>query len=127
MAFGDFGGPVTSLIITCRAADNNGTVAIKKGDALKLVDNYTVTNVLADGDAVFGEALEDCAEAGAALAVRVGGICTFSFTGDGFGPDGFSGVVGSSEAGKVRPGTERNARGLIVRTRNSIKSLEVLL
>jgi hypothetical protein len=41
MAFGDFGGPVTSLIITCRAADNNGTVAIKKGDALKLVDNYT--------------------------------------------------------------------------------------
>mgnify|MGYP001563955806 CR=1 FL=1 len=56
MAFGDIGGAVTELVITCQTAAS-GSVAIAKGDALKLSGAYTVTNATLAEDAIFGQAL----------------------------------------------------------------------
>lgn len=118
---------MTTLVLTCKAMSHLGNVEIKKGDALKLVGPYEVSNILADGDTILGEALEDCEEAGAAIAVRVRGVCTFSFSGQLSAPDGKSGIVGTSQAGKVRPETGTGKQGLILRIRQDQKLLDVLL
>lgn len=127
MVYGDMGGPVTTLILTCRAAAQVGGVLIRKGDAVKLSGTYEVTNKMIDGDSIFGEALEDCTEAGTTLAVRVRGVCTFPFVGDMTVPDGKSGVVASAERGKVRPQLHPTGQGLIVRVREDQELVEVLL
>jgi len=44
MAFGDVGGAVTELVITC-TTPATGTVNIAKGDAVKLTAAYTVDNL----------------------------------------------------------------------------------
>ncbi|NLN94263.1 MAG: hypothetical protein GX130_13295 [Candidatus Hydrogenedens sp.] len=127
MAFGDIGGPVTTLVLTCKAADYQGLVDIRKGDAVKLVGSYEVSNKMTNGDTVFGEALEDCSQAGTPIAVRVRGVCTFAFSGELTVPDGKSGIVGTSQAGKVRPEAGVDRRGLILRIRPAEKLMDVLL
>ena len=59
MAYGDVGGVVTELIITCKTKSSGfrGDVSIAKGDAVKLTDDYTVDErVRTIEDVVFGQA-----------------------------------------------------------------------
>lgn len=70
--YGDQGGAVTELIITCEAAS-----AIEKGDALKLVGPYKVTSEWDyHGDSIFGQALADT-HPGEAVPVKVRGVAVF--------------------------------------------------
>lgn len=123
MAYGDIGGPVTELIITCKTAAT-GDVAITRGDALKLVGAYEVDNAITDGDRIFGQALADCSRNDAAISVRVRGICDFSYVGDAPTVDGESGIVGATGVGTVQAGA---GVGLIVKVNNTSGTLEALL
>lgn len=123
MAYGDIGGPVTELIITCKTAAS-GEVAITRGDAVKLVGPYEIDNNLTDGDRIFGQALTDCDRNAAAIPVRVRGICDFPFTGTAPTVDGEAGVVGATGVGVVQAGT---GVGLIVKVNNTDGTLEALL
>ncbi len=123
MAYGDIGGPVTELIITCKTAAT-GEVAITRGDALKLVGPYEIDNDLTDGDRIFGQALVDCDRNAAAIPVRVRGICDFPFTGTAPTVDGEAGVVGATGVGVVQAGA---GVGLIVKVNNTDSTLEALL
>ena len=58
MAYGDVGGTVTELVITCQTP-SSGDVSISKRDAVKLTGAYTVDNATAAEDTVFGQALAD--------------------------------------------------------------------
>ena len=126
MAYGDIGGPVTELIITCKTAAT-GEVAITRGDALRLVGAYEVDNALTEGDRIFGQALADCDRNDAAIPVRVRGICDFAFTGTAPTVDGESGVVGATGTGSVQAATTGNVVGLIVKVNNTDGTLEALL
>ena len=64
--------------ITCRTKAE-GTVDIKKHDAVALVGDYTVGHAHVDLP-VFGQALSPATENGVALPVRVKGICPFRVT-----------------------------------------------
>jgi hypothetical protein len=102
MPYGDVGGSVTELVITC-VTPATGPVAIIKGDAVTLCGPYTVMNEEPDGESVFGQALADCAENGVAIPVKVRGICVFHYTGSK--PplvNGQEGVVTSGKPGHVR-------------------------
>ena len=126
MAYGDIGGPVTELIITCKTAAT-GEVAITRGDAVKLSGPYEVDNAITDGDRIFGQALADCDRNDAAIPVRVRGICNFPFTGTAPSVDGISGVLGATGTGTVQAGTTGNVVGLIVKVNNTESTLEALL
>ncbi|HIJ65688.1 MAG TPA: hypothetical protein HPP77_07015, partial [Candidatus Hydrogenedentes bacterium] len=80
MAYGDIGGAVTELVITCQSP-SSGDVNIAKGDAVKLTGAYTVDNATDAEDVVFGQALADTTENSAAIPVKVRGICIFAYTG----------------------------------------------
>ena len=123
MAFGDIGGPVTELIITCKTVAA-GEVAITRGDAVKLVGPYEIDNDLTDGDRIFGQALADCNRNAAAISIRVHGICDFPFTGTAPTVDGEMGVVGATGVGVVQAGA---GVGLIVKVNNTDGTLEALL
>jgi hypothetical protein len=123
MAYGDIGGPVTELIITCKTAAT-GEVAITRGDAVKLVGPYEIDNALTDGDRIFGQALVDCDRNAAAIPVRVRGVCDFPFTGAAPTVDGEAGVVGATGVGVVQAGA---GVGLIVKVYNTDGTLEALL
>lgn len=123
MAYGDIGGPVTELIITCKTAAT-GEVAITRGNAVKLVGPYEIDNVLTDGDRIFGQALADCDRNAAAVPIRVRGICEFTYTGTAPTVDGESGIVGATGTGTVQAGT---GVGLIVKVNNTKGTLEALL
>lgn len=76
MSFGDVGGLVTELCITCMTKET-GEVNIKKGDPVRLCGNYMVTNRGCDFDRVFGQAMADCDKNACAIPVRVRGVCKF--------------------------------------------------
>ncbi len=101
MAFGDIGGAVTELIITCRTPAAGG-VAIAKGDAVKLAGAYTVTNATDAEDAVFGQALAAATENDVAIPVKVRGISIFTYTGTAPAVDGVKGIVASATDGSVK-------------------------
>ena len=126
MAYGDVGGAVTELVITCQTADE-GEVAIAKGDALKLVGAYTVAPVSADGDAVFGQAMAAAARNGMSLPVKVRGICVFAYTGDAPVADGEQGVAGSATPGKVAAPEVGTGYGLVVKVDTAAQRAHVLL
>lgn len=75
MAFGDISGAVTELVLTCKTREE-GTVNIKKGDALALVSDYIVTNQEYSAP-LFGQALADCNTNSVAIPVRVKGVSIF--------------------------------------------------
>lgn len=78
MAFGDIGGAVTELVITCKTRAE-GLVNIAKGDAVALADNYEVCNrIIAP---VIGQALTNTTASGVAIPVRVKGVSIFRYTG----------------------------------------------
>ena len=126
MAFGDTGGSVTELIITCRTPDAGG-VAIGKGDAVKLSGAYTVTNVTDAEDPVFGEAMAAATENDVAIPVKVRGISIFPYTGTAPSVDGVQGVVASATDGSVKAPASGNGRGVNVKVDGTASVVHVLL
>ena len=108
MAFGDIGGPVTELIVTCRT-QSTGTVAIQRGDALVLTGNY------------------DCDRNSAAIPVRVRGVCEFSYAGAAPAVGGAVGVAASATPGKVTVPASGSGRGLIFKVDATAGTVQVLL
>lgn len=125
MAYGDVGGPITALAITCKTADT-GNVALHRGDAVKLTGPYEISNVFEEGDLIFGEVLMDCSENNTAVPVRVRGVCEFQFSGNTPVLDGVSGVIGTG-TGLVLVSDETNAAGLAVKVNEERGTVEVLL
>ncbi len=127
MAFGDVGGVVTELVITCQTPDS-GDVAITKGDAVKLSGAYTVTNATDADDAVFGQALASADANEVAIPVKVRGVCVFAYTGE-TAPvvDGAAGVTASGTDGKVQAPTTGNGKGINVKVDTDQGLVHVLL
>jgi hypothetical protein len=126
MAFGDTGGSVTELIITCRTPSAGG-VAIAKGDAVKLSGAYVVTNATDAEDGVFGEALAAATENDVAIPVKVRGISIFTYTGTAPTVDGEQGVVTSATDGSVKAPASGNGRGINVKVDATASLVHVLL
>lgn len=126
MAYGDVGGPVTELVITCRTPAS-GDVNIAKGDAVKLTDAYTVNNATDAEDVVFGQALAAAEENDVAVPVKVRGICIFGYTGDAPAVDGVTGIVASATDGKVKAPASGNGSGVNVKADTAATEVHVLL
>lgn len=126
MAFGDTGGAVTELIITCRTPVSGG-VAIARGDAVKLTGAYTVTNATDAEDAIFGEALAAATENDKAIPVKVRGISIFTYTGTAPAVDGVKGVVASATDGAVKAPASGNGQGIAVKVDAAASTVHVLL
>ena len=126
MAFGDVGGAVTELVITCRTLASGG-VAITKGDAVMLTGDYEVDNATDAEDTVFGEALADATTNGAAIPVKVRGISIFSYTGSAPTVDGLAGVLASATDGKVKAPLSGNGIGVNVKVDTANTQVHVLL
>jgi len=101
MAYGDVGGPVTELVITCNAYN-----AITKGDPVYQCNRwYGVTSdrFISSTSNVFGQALADAAE-GECVPVRVRGVCAFRIS-DVCNADDFRigrGILGG-DIGTIKP------------------------
>jgi hypothetical protein len=127
MAYGDVGGTVTELVITCQTP-TSGTVAIAKGDAVKLTGGYTVTNATSAEDVVFGQALAAATENGVAIPVKVRGICVFTYSGETAPTvNGAAGVLASATAGQVKAPASGNGVGINVKVNTTDKLVHVLL
>jgi len=126
MAFGDVGGAVTELIVTCVTAPS-GTVSIAKGDAVKLTGNYTVSNAADDEDAIFGQAMAAASENSVSIPVKVRGICVFGYTGTAPTADGVKGVLASAADGKVKTPAAGNGKGVNVKVDTALTTVHVLL
>ena len=112
MSWNELASSVTELVLTC-VTPNSGTVAIAKGDAVKLDGNYVVTNATSDEDPVFGQAATDVSETEGLIPVKVRGVCVFSYTGASAPVvDGAAGVVASDTAGKVKKPASGNGKGI---------------
>ncbi|MBW7864089.1 MAG: hypothetical protein GX580_05545 [Candidatus Hydrogenedens sp.] len=126
MAYGDIGGTVTELVITCRTPDS-GPVSIRRGDALVLAGPYTVTNAATAEDPVFGQAMADCNRNGAGIPVRLRGICQFPYTGAAPAVDGLTGVVCAGAGGAVKAPESGAGTGLALKTESAARTVDVLL
>lgn len=126
MAFGDIGGVITELILTCETPAE-GEVAIHKGDAVKLSGDYLVTNATDAEDAVFGQALADASSNGVAIPVKVRGICVFKYTGGAPSVNGAAGVTASATAGSVKTPAAGAGRGINVKVDTVGAKVHVLL
>jgi len=126
MAFGDVGGAVTELVITCKTPAN-GAVSIAKGDAVKLTADYTIDNATVAEDAVFGQAMADASDNGVAIPVKVRGVCIFEYTGADPTVDGTAGVLASGTAGKVKTPLSGNGVGLNLKVDSAAAQVHVLL
>lgn len=126
MAFGDVGGTVTELIITCRTPAE-GAVSIAKGDALKLVGPYEVSNDTDAEDVVFGQAMADADANGVAVPVKIRGISVFEYTGGAPAVDGLKGVLASATNGKVKAPASGNGIGINVKVDEAASRVHVLM
>lgn len=126
MAYGDVGGAVTELVITCKTPAS-GTINIAAGDAVKLTGAYTVDNATADEDVVFGQALADATANGVAIPVKVRGICVFNYAGTAPTVDGAKGVLGSATDGKVKTPASGNGVGINVKVDTGATQVHVLM
>lgn len=126
MAFGDVGGAVTELVITCRTPAA-GTIAIAKGDAVKLTGAYEVDNATDAEDVVFGQALASTDQNGAAIPVKVRGVCIFEYTGSDPDVDGVAGILASATDGIVKAPASGNGVGLNVKVDAAASKVHVLL
>ena len=126
MAYGDVGGAVTELVITCRTP-SSGTVSIAAGDAVKLTGAYTVDNGTDDEDAIFGQALADADANDVAIPVKVRGICVFAYAGTAPTVDGVKGVLASATNGKVKTPASGNGLGVNVKVDTGATLVHVLL
>lgn len=126
MAFGDIGGAVTELVITCRTPES-GPVIISKGHAVKLSGSYEVDSAMNAGDPVFGEALADEERNGVAIPVKVRGISVFEFTGPAPVVDGVAGIVASGFRGAVKAPGAGNGGGINLKVDLGVEKVHVLL
>lgn len=127
MAFGDVGGVITELVITCRTPEE-GAVSIAKGDAVKLTDAYTVTNATADDDVVFGQALADADANEQAIPVKVRGVCVFAYAGETAPTvNGAAGITASATDGKVKAPASGNGKGINLKVDATSSLVHVLL
>lgn len=126
MAFGDVGGAVTELVITCQTPAS-GSVSIAKGDAVKLTGAYVVDNATDDEDVVFGQALAASDQNSAAIPVKVRGVCVFTFTGSDPTVDGSAGVLASATDGTVKAPASGNGVGINVKVDSAASKVHVLL
>ena len=127
MAFGDVGGVVTELVITCQTPIS-GELSIEKGDAVKLTNEYTVTNATEAADVVFGQALASVAANDGCIPVKVRGVCIFEYTGETAPTvDGIAGVVASATSGKVAAPALGNGKGINLKVDATSKLVHVLL
>lgn len=125
MAFGDIGGAVTELVITCRTR-SGGEIDIKKGDAVVLIGDYVVANDLGGMHDIFGEALESCIENNRAIPVKVRGISIFHFEETALTMEQSTGVVSSKVYGAVEA-THAVTRGIILKVDHETPCVHVLL
>ncbi len=126
MAYGDIGGAVTELIVTCQTP-SSGVVAISKGDAVKLTGAYTVDNATDDEDVVFGQVLADSTDNSEAIPVKVRGICIFTYTGTAPTVDGAAGILASATDGTVKAPLSGNGVGVNVKVNASANQVHVLI
>lgn len=126
MAFGDVGGAVTELVITCQTKAS-GEVSIARGDAVKLTGPYTVDNATSDEDVVFGQALSGATTNGEAIAVKVRGIAIFAYAGTAPTVNGSAGVAASASAGQVKAPASGNGVGRNVKVDADAGLVHVLL
>ena len=126
MAFGDVGGSITELVITCQTP-SSGSVSLAKGDAVKLTGAYTVSNATDAEDVVFGQALASSTSNSAAIPVKIRGICIFSYTGDAPTVNGSAGVLASATDGKVKAPASGNGVGRNLKVDTSASTVHVLL
>ena len=126
MAYGDVGGAVTELVITCQTP-SSGSVDISKGDAVKLTGGYTVSNATDAEDVVFGQALADADDNDVAIPVKIRGICIFAYTGTAPTVDGQAGVLASATDGSVKAPASGNGVGVNVKVDTTATQVHVLL
>jgi hypothetical protein len=126
MAFGDVGGAVTELVVTCRTLAA-GPVAIAKGDALKLTGDYEVDNATDAEDPVFGQAMADADGNAQAIPVKVKGVAVFGYTGTAPAVDGAAGILASATPGQVKAPASGNGVGLNVKVDTAAAQVHVLL
>lgn len=126
MAFGDIGGSITELVITCKTPAS-GTINILAGDAVKLTGDYTVNNATDPEDVVFGQALAPATENGVIIPVKVKGVCLFAYTGSAPTVDGLHGILASATDGKVKAPASGNGRGLNIKVDTTASLVHVLL
>jgi len=126
MAIGDIGGPSTGFVVTC-LTPAAGAVDIRKGDALKLTANYTVTNVTSAEDILFGQALSDATENNLAIAVMVRGIAVFDYEGAAPTVNGKAGVAAAATDGKVKTPASGDGRGINLKVDTGASRVHVML
>jgi hypothetical protein len=126
MAFGDVGGPVTELIVTCRTPAS-GTIAIAKGDAVRLSGAYEVTNATAAEDVIFGQAMAASDENSVAIPVKVRGIAVFRYTGTAPTVNGVQGVLASATDGSVKAPASGDGVGINLRVDTTATEVHVLI
>ena len=126
MAYGDIGGAVTELVITCQTPAS-GDVDISKGDAVKLTDGYTVDNATDDEDVVIGQALADSTSNSEAIPVKVRGVCIFAYTGNAPTVDGTAGILASATDGTVKAPASGNGVGVNLKVDTTLTQVHVLL
>ncbi len=126
MAYGDVGGAVTELVLTCKTP-SSGTIAISKGDAVKLTGPYEVDNTTADEDVVFGESLATTTENDVAIPVKVRGVSIFTYTGTAPTVDGSKGILASNTDGTVKTPLSGNGVGINLKVDTGNTKVHVLL
>ena len=126
MAYGDIGGAVTELVITCQTPAS-GTIAIAKNDALKLTGDYIVDNTTDDEDVIFGQAMAATDDNSTAIPVKVRGVCIFDYTGTAPTVDGTKGILASATDGTVKTPASGNGVGTNVKVDTTNTKVHVLL
>ena len=109
MAFGDIGGAVTEMIVTCQTPASGG-VAITRGDARQLT-----------------QAMADASENSVAIPVKVRGIAIFDYEGTAPTVDGQAGILAGATDGKVKAPATGNGVGINVKVNTSDTTVHVLL
>lgn len=126
MALGDVGGPVTELILTCRTP-SMGIVKIDKGDAVRLVGDYTVDNISEGGDTIFGQALADASDNDETVPVKVRGVARFRYLGANYKVDGKVCAVMADSHGYVWMGHFLTTHCRVLKVNTKMLEVDVLL
>lgn len=124
MTYGDIGGPVTELILTCQVQDS---ATVERGDAVCLAGPYTVARANADDAPVFGQAFAPATGTEKTIPVKVRGICIFPYTGTEPVVDGMTGVTAAAGDGTVQSPAAGTGHGIVLKTDAASRRVHVLL
>jgi len=126
MTVGDVEGPATELVLTCRTP-TTGNVAVAEADAVALAGPCEVRAASGQGAPVFGQVWATTTLPGAAVPVRVRGLCVFTYTGPAPTVGGNVGIEMAAEPGKVQAAATGPGTGTIVSVDPTLTRVEVLL